>query len=267
MSTTGTDKSEAAPAESAPRSVAPRARSGEYRLGECASTVLFVDDDAEVLERLGLALHGEGYRVLLARSGEEALALVEQQPIDVVVADEVMPGMQGTELLAVLAREHPDVARVLLTGKPTVDAAARAINEARVFRFVQKPCSTRELRETITAALDARDIAESSSRLLAAVERQVLAQGRRDSGNGAERRSLSGRFSLGLGAQELEVLSEREREVLTAVVDGLRVTQIAHLLFLSQHTVRNHLKAIFRKLGAHSQSELIERYGRAAKPA
>ena len=58
---------------------------------------------------------------------------------------------------------------------------------------------------------------------------------------------------------ELRTLTTREGEVLRMLLEGWRVSSIARALFVSEHTVRNHLKAIFRKLGAHSQLELIER--------
>ncbi len=54
-------------------------------------------------------------------------------------------------------------------------------------------------------------------------------------------------------------LTRRERDVLALLLDGRRVASIARTLYLSEHTVRNHLKAIFRKLGAHSQTELLDR--------
>ncbi|MGH9104420.1 MAG: helix-turn-helix domain-containing protein, partial [Acidimicrobiales bacterium] len=63
----------------------------------------------------------------------------------------------------------------------------------------------------------------------------------------------------------IESLTRRERDVLRLLLDGLRVSSIARRLYLSPQTVRNHLKAIFRKLGAHSQVELLENL-RAATP-
>lgn len=59
---------------------------------------------------------------------------------------------------------------------------------------------------------------------------------------------------------EVETLTRREREVLALLLDGRRVASIARSLFLSEHTVRNHLKAIFRKLGTHSQTELLDHF-------
>ena len=58
---------------------------------------------------------------------------------------------------------------------------------------------------------------------------------------------------------DLELLSRRERDVVTHLLQGHRVVSIAELLDVSEHTVRNHLKSIFRKLGVHSQAELVDR--------
>ena len=63
----------------------------------------------------------------------------------------------------------------------------------------------------------------------------------------------------GFGPELLAMLSEREREVFNLLADGQRLSQIAGSLFISRHTARNHLKAIFRKLDVHSQTEMMDR--------
>jgi EAL domain-containing protein (putative c-di-GMP-specific phosphodiesterase class I)/CheY-like chemotaxis protein len=93
------------------------------------------------------------YQIHTATSAEVALRKFSEEPFDVIVADERMPGMPGSKLLTVIANEFPTTGRILLTGHGTADTAARAINEAGVIRFLLKPCPVDQLRDAIEAAL------------------------------------------------------------------------------------------------------------------
>jgi EAL domain-containing protein (putative c-di-GMP-specific phosphodiesterase class I)/CheY-like chemotaxis protein len=115
--------------------------------------VLLVDDEPHVVEGVRRAFRKYPYRISTATSPELALQLFRREQFDVIVADEQMPGMRGSELLTVIAREFPTSGRILLTGHATGEAAARAINEAGVIRFLLKPCSPQDLRDAIEAAL------------------------------------------------------------------------------------------------------------------
>jgi len=121
--------------------------------------VLLVDDDENLLRGLARALRFQPYHVYTARSGEEALHVLKSHPIDVVVADEQMPGISGSDLLAWVAANCPEVVRIVLTGRPSTEAAIRAINEADVFRFFTKPCDTVRLALAIRQALELRSSA------------------------------------------------------------------------------------------------------------
>ena len=83
-----------------------------------ASAVLVVDDEPEVLSALARTLRDEPYEFLQARNGSEALALLERFPIKVVITDERMPVMSGSELLALVREMRPGVGRIILTGYP-----------------------------------------------------------------------------------------------------------------------------------------------------
>ena len=115
--------------------------------------VLFVDDEPRVVEGLRRALLDYPYQVYTATSAELALRQFSEEPFDVVVADERMPGMPGSKFLTIIANEYPTTGRILLTGHGTPDTAARAINEAGVVRFLLKPCPFEELHGAIEAAL------------------------------------------------------------------------------------------------------------------
>jgi response regulator RpfG family c-di-GMP phosphodiesterase len=130
------------------------------------STILFVDDDLALLDGLRRRLR-RAFDVHVAPDGEAALAALHTLPgCSVIVADMLMPGMRGTELLARVRDEHPDVVRVLLTGYADVDAAIAAVNHAGTFRFLCKPCRTSELRDTLDAAVRQHQLVVAERELL-----------------------------------------------------------------------------------------------------
>lgn len=112
-------------------------------------TVLLVDDEASVLEALRRTLKSEGYRILTAASGAEALAFLESQSVDILISDIEMPGMKGVELLTRVRDQWPDVIRIVLTGGGSLDSAIGAINKGEVQRYLTKPWSNEVLRETL----------------------------------------------------------------------------------------------------------------------
>ena len=115
-------------------------------------TLLIVDDEPAILKALQRIVRDEGYRVLTALDGEEALRLVASESVDVVLSDMDMPGMNGLDLMVRLRRNHPAAVRLLLTGRGTLAAAVGAINDGEVYRFMTKPWDIDELREVLRQA-------------------------------------------------------------------------------------------------------------------
>lgn len=134
--------------------------------------VMLVDDDPAVLSGLSRALNNEPYTVICAGSAEDALRALRVQPVDVVVSDEEMPGMHGTELLARIKDELPDAVRFMLTGRATLEVALEAINEGAVTRFFTKPCNHIELAVAIRNSLRQKDLMAEAMRLLRTVREQ-----------------------------------------------------------------------------------------------
>jgi CheY-like chemotaxis protein/DNA-binding MarR family transcriptional regulator len=106
--------------------------------------VLCVDDEPRILQGLRLNLEPH-YRVSTAASGAEALEVCGADRPAVIISDLRMPGMDGTSFLGRARDQSPSAVRILLTGHADVDAAVAAVNEARVFRFLTKPCRTTTL--------------------------------------------------------------------------------------------------------------------------
>lgn len=127
--------------------------------------ILFVDDDPNVLMGLKRAFRKESYDVLVATSGEEALTVLKNNHVDVVVADQNMPSMTGTEFLSVVVKLYPDTIRFMLTGNATLEVAIQAINHGAISRFFTKPCNEIDLVTTIRQALQKKDLMAEAWRL------------------------------------------------------------------------------------------------------
>jgi DNA-binding NtrC family response regulator len=129
--------------------------------------VLFVDDEPQVLEGVKDVLRTETFEVVTAASVQKALNLLSTHPVDVVVSDECMPDMSGSEFLGVVRRLHPETVRIILTGQATVQAMARAINDGEIYRFLVKPCHPEVLASTIRDALLIKKFKLQANRLIA----------------------------------------------------------------------------------------------------
>ena len=118
-------------------------------------TVLFVDDEENVLNTLRRMFRRDPYRVLLAGSGAQALEMIEggERP-SVIVSDQRMPGMTGAEFLEKAKGILPDSIRIVLTGYSDLDAAMDAINRGGVYRYILKPWNDADLRLTVRDALE-----------------------------------------------------------------------------------------------------------------
>jgi DNA-binding NtrC family response regulator len=138
-------------------------------------TVLLVDDDHNLLDALRRTLHHEPYTIRVADGPLAALRILDEGPVDLVVSDEEMPVMRGTEFLATLQAHHPDTVRIILTGRADLATAIRAINIGAVYRFFTKPCNPQELAIAIRQGLLQRALLQQSRRLLHTVRRQRAA--------------------------------------------------------------------------------------------
>jgi two-component system cell cycle response regulator len=117
-------------------------------------TLLVVDDDTFMREVLVDALEGEPWRILSAGSAEDALVLLAREQVDVILSDQCMPGMQGTELMAHVSRAQPHTVRLILSGLSEVEAIERASAAGLVDRHLAKPWAAGALREDLRAAFD-----------------------------------------------------------------------------------------------------------------
>ncbi len=122
--------------------------------------ILFVDDEEEILRSIQREFHFEPLEILTATSAVEALNILSRENVDVIVSDDRMPGMTGSELLMEVNRLYPEICKIMLTGHGNFTSAVRTINEARIFRFLLKPVSGEELIGIIHHALQERSRTE-----------------------------------------------------------------------------------------------------------
>ena len=135
--------------------------------------ILVVDDQAVIRNLLKDAFAIGPFEIHTAADAEEALDLLSCNPVDVVISDEKMPGMSGTEFLAAVRKRYPETIRIILTGHASLDTAIRAINEGEIYRFFTKPCNIVDLRVTVQQALEQRELRQENRRLQRVVARQA----------------------------------------------------------------------------------------------
>jgi response regulator RpfG family c-di-GMP phosphodiesterase len=117
------------------------------------NTVLFVDDEPSILRSVERTFHDADLRILTADSGEQAVEILRQEKIAVVVSDNRMPGMTGIDLLTMVRTISPDTVRIMMTAFADLQTAIAAINTSEVFRFVTKPWNNDNLIAVIYEGL------------------------------------------------------------------------------------------------------------------
>ncbi|AZE93255.1 Response regulator [Pseudomonas orientalis] len=116
--------------------------------------VLLVDDEESILNSLRRLLRSQPYDVVLATSGAQALEIMATRPIDLVMSDARMPGMDGATLLAEVHRVYPDTRRILLTGYADLTTIVKAINDGQIHRYISKPWNDEELQLILQQTLE-----------------------------------------------------------------------------------------------------------------
>ena len=130
------------------------------------SKLLLVDDEPNLTSALVRSLDRTQFEIFTADSAQKGLMILAGNDIDVVVSDERMPGMPGSEFLSEVRKKWPNTIRMILSGQADLEAAVRAINEGEVYRFLLKPCHPKELEMTILQGLQHKKLVAQSRRLL-----------------------------------------------------------------------------------------------------
>ncbi|MDI3269318.1 MAG: response regulator transcription factor [Bacillota bacterium] len=185
-----------------------------------------------------LELGGDVEIVGEARDGEEALSLSRREKPDVLLLDLTMPKISGVEVARLLKEEMPYLAILVLTMHDSEDYLLEAV-EAGVDGYVLKDVEPGELKRAL------RLVQRGERYLHPAVAPKLM--------TGYHRRARMEKR----GPDPLEILSEREWEILQLLVKGFGNKEIGEALFISEKTVKNHATSLFRKLGVQGRSQAI----------
>jgi len=115
--------------------------------------ILYVDDEEGNLNVFRVSF-GYEYRISLAKSAQEAIQIVKNNDIHLIITDQRMPEMTGVQMLQVIVKDYPNVVSIIMTGYSDISAIKDAINECQIFRYLNKPWQKEDLRLTIEQALN-----------------------------------------------------------------------------------------------------------------
>jgi DNA-binding NarL/FixJ family response regulator len=206
-----------------------------------AERILLVDDHPLTRSALAGLLTQHGFEVVgEASDGEEAVEAAARLEPDLILLDLSMPGLDGLSALPRLREAAPKCEVVVLTASGTEENLLGAIRGGAAGYLLKS-----EPPERIVDFL--RGVAQGEAALSGAVARRLLEQVREGGGR-----------SFGVPASIATALSARELEVLLLLDDHLATDEIAKRLFISEHTVRSHVKSLLRKLGVSSRREALE---------
>jgi response regulator RpfG family c-di-GMP phosphodiesterase len=129
------------------------------------ATLLLVDDEPSILSALRRLFRPEGYRVLVAEGGAQALDLIKDERVDLVISDMRMPGMDGAQFLEKLRETQPDTVRILLTGYADISSTIAAINAGQIHRYIAKPWNDHDIVLIVREALQRRALEQRNRQL------------------------------------------------------------------------------------------------------
>jgi putative nucleotidyltransferase with HDIG domain len=135
-------------------------------------TVLFVDDEANILSSLKRLFHPCGYRILTAEGGRQALEIMALEPVDLVISDMRMPEMNGAQFLAQVYERWPETVRILLTGHSEIKDTIDAINQGHIYRYIAKPWEDNDIVLSVKQALHQKQLELANQRLEALTRKQ-----------------------------------------------------------------------------------------------
>jgi two-component system, NarL family, nitrate/nitrite response regulator NarL len=209
--------------------------------------VLIVDDHPLTQEALASLLTQHGFEIVgQAASGDEAIRLAAKQQPELILLDLSMPGMSGLEALPELRRVAPGSEVIVLTASGTEENLLRAIRGG-ASGYLLKTEPPQRIVEFL------RGVVNGEAALSGSIARRLLEQVR------------DGNRDHAVPDEIASLLSARELEVLLLLDEHLGTEDIARRLFISEHTVRSHVKSLLHKLGVSSRREALETLSRARR--
>lgn len=200
-------------------------QAGTTMMSDCR--VALIDDDAGVIDAIGLYLRCSGFGVQQFMRAEAFLeSLAQDGSYDCIVSDIRMPGMTGLELQQTLNKRHSQVPLVLITAQPRIDMAVAAV-KAGAANYIEKPLDEVRLTEVIRTAV------------------------------GERRQQQAAEIATDELTQRVATLSERQRQVMDLAVQGFTNKEIAGKLDISPRTVETYRNWVMQRTGARNLAELV----------
>ena len=202
--------------------------------------LLLVDDEENITAALVRVLRRDGYTILRANSGQGGLDLLAQQKVGVIISDQRMPGMTGTEFLIKVKERYPDTVRIVLSGYTELNSVTDAINRGAVYKFLTKPWEDDLLRANVQEAFQRYEMRAENVRLN--LELQDANDALRQINQELERRVELKTREIVHNLEVLRVSQEMLEVMPVAAIgidkDGLIViaNQMAHMLFSTDAT-------------------------------
>lgn len=136
----------------------------DFMLNGEKGNLLIIDDEEEILKALNRQFRRD-YNIFTARSAEDGYRIMVETPIQVIISDQRMPGMNGSEFFGRVKNEFPDAIRLLLTGYADIQAVIAAVNDGNIYRYITKPWNPLDLGSTVREAFERYNLIVQNRRL------------------------------------------------------------------------------------------------------
>ncbi len=211
------------------------------------NTVLFVDDEENILKSLKRGLMREKYKKLFASSGQEALKIMKRNEVNVIVTDMRMPGMSGLELLHQVKREYPDTVKIVLSGYTQLPQVLATINQVDIYKFITKPWDLEnEFKKVINDALNYYNVKFENEMLRKSVSKKNELYQKLLKSNDEKLRSIK---------RDFDEVFNIQRDSFSMISNMSRRLVNGELTIVEYNTVVKQIASIFADMAQYFPSE------------
>jgi signal transduction histidine kinase len=202
---------------------------------DAEKNLLIIDDEVEVLSTLKRIFHKD-YKVHIIQSPKEAFGIMETFNIGVIICDQQMPEIKGTDFFTIVKEQYPDTIRILISGYSKLSDAITSINEGNIFRYITKPWNLFDLKNSVNEAFEKNALIRENFIMIEALKNTNI-----NLKNKVRERTLE----LEVKNEELNKISNEKSRILGIVAHDLR-SPVGSIFSLSEY-VCTALKEITSK--------------------
>jgi response regulator RpfG family c-di-GMP phosphodiesterase len=206
------------------------------------NNLLIVDDEENILNALRRLFRREQFNVLIAKSAQEGLDILNRENISVILSDQRMPGMIGSDFFKIVKEKHPATIRIIMSGYTELESITSAINDGAVYKFLLKPWDDEKLTHHIREAFLSYELKEKNITLNKEIN--ILNQ---KLSNKLEEEEIKNEFNVRTITMAQQLLDKIPMAVLSVTTDGLIVmaNEYAKALINRKDIIGNQIEAIF----------------------